>query len=523
MRRNRSLEAPPGPIPERRRSRLLLERLLRAEARARRQRRAFALLVVVGMAGLAAADAWWWQKHSLAAGYILPITAGAYAFGIRTGVALAFLAVVLRYVCAGGTHDLWWVYAGSPLMLAEYLVLAVGVGLAGRAVRRLERQGRLLRLLNAHGRALASALDTVVVERMGVEAAIELAGADGGLVAEAEGAVWKAQAIWRDGGWEERPITWTSESPELPAPLLRPLGAEGQLALRVPGARPLAIVVYRASPEPFAEMTREVLELFVLRVAAALSAADRYRAAVHGTHEKAQMLARVAHEMATPLHVILGLTDVLEARTDAIGREALVRLQRHAQILRTLTASLLDFSRAEASLPAARREPIHVPALYERARDAAVALVGRKAVRVDVVVENGAEWVESDPEMLRQIVTNLATNAAKYTPEGRVELRATRSNGEVFLAVSDTGIGIPESEHELIFEPFYRSPNVGGESGVGLGLALVRDLGHLLDTRVVVRSQEGVGATFSLAVPATERSASGSKEMKEERVLPGHH
>jgi len=521
MRAHRSQEVPPKAGPERRRSRLLLERLLRVEARARRQRLGFAVAVVAGTGALAVADAWWWREHSLAAGYVLPIVLAAYAFGIRAGVLLSALAVALRHLAAKEGADFWWVYGGGALMLAEYVALAVGVGLIGRALRRQERQGRLLRLLNAHGRALAGAVDTAVVERMGVEAAIELAGADGGLVARAEGGRWKADAVWR-AGWQERPLEWTAETARLPGRVLESLDASAQVALRVPVSRPLALVVFRTAPAPFAEATREVLELFALRVAAALNAADRYRAAVQGTHEKAQMLARVAHEMATPLHVILGLTDVLEVHVGALGKEALARLQRQAHILRGLTASLLEFSRAEASLPTARREPIHVPALYERAREAAVAVVGDKAVRVDVVVEAGAEWVESDPEMLRQIVTNLATNAAKYTPEGRVELRATAGNEEVFLAVSDTGVGIPESEHELIFEPFYRRPNVGSESGVGLGLALVRDLGHLLDTRIVVRSREGVGATFSLAVPSTRRLAGGREETRHESAELGH-
>ena len=116
--------------------RAMLERLLRAEVvlRRRRGRRRAAVLVAAMIGTVALADAQLWPGVSLAFGYTLPIALAAYAFGARRGSALAVLCVVLRRVCADRAYGAWWLYTGSALMLAEYLLLAVGLGLLGHAV-----------------------------------------------------------------------------------------------------------------------------------------------------------------------------------------------------------------------------------------------------------------------------------------------------------------------------------------------------------------------------------------------------
>jgi len=178
-----------------------------------------------------------------------------------------------------------------------------------------------------------------------------------------------------------------------------------------------------------------------------------------------------------------------------------------------MTSDLIEFSRLDAPEVWVRNEPVHIPELYQWVQELAAPFVGTKDVRVEVAVEPGAEWVRSDPEKLRQIVTNLATNAVKYTPRGRVELRAARENGRVMLAVRDTGIGIPAHEQARIFEPFYRAGNgTNRESGVGLGLAVARDLARMLGTRIVVDSTERAGSTFSLELPAPEGEDRGGPD-----------
>src|SRR5436309_2116262 len=392
----------------------LLDRLLGSEPTFRRRRRWVGGLVAAMVSALAVVDGRLWPGISLAFGYSVPIALGAYTFGIRLGVELSVLCVILRRICAGRAYGSWWLYAGSALMLAEYFILAVGTGVLGRAVRRLERHARLLRRMSELARGLTG-LETDAALRRAVEASVRLTGADGGFVAA------------------------------------------------------------RDAPR-----------------------------------EKPRVLAHVAHDLAAPLHVILGTTDLLAPHVE----QALVeRLRRQTHVLMQMTNDLIEFSRLDAPALWVRNEPVHIPELYQRVQELAAPFIGTKDVRVEVEVEPGAEWVRSDPEKLRQIVTNLATNAVKYTPRGRVVLRAARENGRVMLAVRDTGIGIPAHEQARIFEPFYRAGNgTNRESGVGLGLAVARDLARMLGTRIVVDSTERAGSTFSLELPAPEGEDRGGPD-----------
>src|SRR5581483_8773886 len=473
----------------------LLDRLLEAEPALRRRRRlhGVGLLVALMIAVVAWADARLWPGISLAFGYAVPITLAAYVFGIRRGLELSFLCVVLRRVCAGRAYGPWWLYAGSALMLAEYLMLAVGGGLLGRAARRLARQARVLQRLSESGRALTTSLDPEAIWRQGVEAAVRLTGADGGFAATANGEDWRTDALFFDGAWQDEPIVWWPHrkgpwggrrpvdgsaygTSTAEAPALQRFGASVQLAAPVTspdGGQRHALVVFRAEPRLFEGPTHEVLQLFGLHVGAALQAAALYRAAVQATADKGRMLAHLAHELAVPLHVVLGSMDVIAAHVDEAGRSGLARLRRQERLLLEMTNNVLEYARLEAGTSDIRRGSVDVPQLYRQVRDLAEPLIGDKDVRLELRVEPGAESVEADVERLRRIMANLAVNAVKYTPRGSVELSAARDNGGVRLAVRDTGPGITPSEQLRIFEPFYRggNGNVPG-SGVGLGLAL---------------------------------------------------
>jgi signal transduction histidine kinase len=506
----------------------LLDRLLELEPVLRRRRRRQAVVVVIAaMVGAVAwADANLWPGMSLAFGYAVPITLTAYVFGIRRGVALSLLCVVLRRVCAGRAYGPWWLYAGSALMLTEYLMLAVGGGLLGRAARRLARQTRTLQRLSEYGSAFTTTLDPEAIWRQAVEAAVRLTGADGGFVATATGNEWQTAAVFFEGTWQPLAFVWwpdrrgpwregkaggplgTGTAPSTGAALERfrvcvELAVPIRLADTDPGH---ALVVCRAEPRLFEQPTREVLSLFASHIAAALQASALYRAAVQAMADKGRMLAHLAQELAVPLHVVMGAMDVLTAHVDEIGRTSLERLRRQERLLLEMTGNLLEYARLEAGKARVRHVRIDVPELYAQIRDLAEPLIGDKDVQVVVAIESGAEAVESDPERLRRIIANLAVNAVKYTPAGRVELIATREKSRVRLAVSDTGPGITPSERQRIFEPFYR----GGDgqapgAGVGLGLALAQELAHLLGTEIAVEGREHsehTGMTFSLALPA---------------------
>jgi signal transduction histidine kinase len=112
--------------------------------------------------------------------------------------------------------------------------------------------------------------------------------------------------------------------------------------------------------------------------------------------------------------------------------------------------------------------------------------------------------VAADPDGLRQVLVNLVENAIKYSPEGgRVELELAQTDGRVRFAVRDAGLGIPASEHERIFEKFFRlDPNLSrGVGGTGLGLYISREIVRRMGGRIRVESEPGRGSTFSFELP----------------------
>ncbi len=492
----------------------LLDRLLQAEA-SLRQRHGLGLLVATMIGTLAVADAWLWPEISLAPGYVVPITLGAYAFGMRLGVELSVLCAILRVLCAGHAYGPWWLYAGSVLMLSEYLLLALGVGLLGRAVRRIERHARVLGRLSAVAGGLTTALDPEAIVRQSVESSVLLTGADGGFAATAGDAGWCTEAVFRHGCWHAQNLVWWphaagpweagsasgAEEPATP----QQLGARVQLVVPIPsveGRPALAIVVFRGAPHVFERPTREVLELFALHVAAALKAATLYRAAVEATEEKARMLACVAHDLRNPLHGLLWDTDTLRAENG--GRKELERMNDNALLALHLVRTLQEFAAIEGRQLSVSPQPVPLARVFDDLQATVGPLISGRPIEFRSRVAAGAETPVSDPYRLQQILGNLLANAAKFTERGAIELAAERPSAEIVISVRDTGIGIEPSELRRVFEPFYRgrARAIGPAPGMGLGLAIARELAGLLGGRLEVESEFGRGSTFRLRLPA---------------------
>src|SRR5438552_13324296 len=370
----------------------LLDRLLGGEPTLRRRRRWVGGLVAAMVSALAVVDGRLWPGISLAFGYSVPIALGAYTFGIRLGVELSVVCVILRRICAGRAYGSWWLYAGSALMLAEYLMLAVGTGMLGRAVRRLERHARVLRRMSELARGLTG-LESDAALRRAVEASVRLTGADGGFVAMSADGDWRPDRVFTDGRWQEETLVWwpralwpwepgrwrSGESPWSEV-ALQQLGARWQMAAPVTagGRRPdTALVVFRAGPRPFERPTREILALFAAHLGASVSAANLFTAAREASREKTRALARVAHDLAAPVHVIIGTTDALAPHADPA---LLDRLRRQTQLLMQMTNDLIEFSRQDVREAWVRSEAVHVPELYARVHELATRLLGTSIV-----------------------------------------------------------------------------------------------------------------------------------------------
>ncbi|MCC6524314.1 MAG: HAMP domain-containing histidine kinase [Polyangiaceae bacterium] len=225
--------------------------------------------------------------------------------------------------------------------------------------------------------------------------------------------------------------------------------------------------------------------------------------------QKSQFMANVTHELRTPIHGIASVAELVESGvygpvTDR-QTEACRTIQASAQSLQKLVDDLLLLARSEAGKLAFDAAPVAPAELVESVVASTHWMLGKKAVKLDVVVEPDLPHLVTDRGKLAQVLVNLLGNAVKFTPEGgRVTLDVRRAPPEALrFSVRDTGIGIEPADLERIFEPF-RQLEGGDErrfGGVGLGLSVVRQLSLLLGGRVEVESAPGKGSTFTLTLP----------------------
>ncbi len=221
--------------------------------------------------------------------------------------------------------------------------------------------------------------------------------------------------------------------------------------------------------------------------------------------ERAQreFVANAAHELRTPLSVITGAVEVLQAGAKEAPEERdrfLGHIERESARLGRLARALLMLARAQTRAETLRLEPVELRPLLER-----VAAGARTPddVTVRVSCPSGLA-VAAQPELAEQIVSNLIDNAAKHTEEGEVVVSARRARGGVAIEVTDTGSGIAPEEREAIFERFYRAGSRDGD-GFGLGLAIVREAVRALGGSVDLESRRGRGTTVRVRLPAAAK------------------
>ena len=223
---------------------------------------------------------------------------------------------------------------------------------------------------------------------------------------------------------------------------------------------------------------------------------------------KSDFLANMSHEIRTPINGVLGMTGLLlETRLDAEQGEFARATERSAQNLLMLVNDLLDFSKIEAGLLTIERIPFDLRVVVDDVAEILAPQATAQGVEIGVRFRPDApRYLLGDPGRVRQIVTNLAGNAVKFTSEGHVLIEVgVTSDGMIRLAVEDTGMGIPADAVSRIFEKFEQADlsTTRKHGGTGLGLAICRELSELMGGRVEVVSEEGKGSIFTayLALP----------------------
>ncbi len=226
---------------------------------------------------------------------------------------------------------------------------------------------------------------------------------------------------------------------------------------------------------------------------------------------KGRFFANISHELRTPLTLIISPLETILARfrgvlgADAVG--LLQTMQSNGLRLLKLINDLLDLVRLDSGVMHVKREPVALDEFLRGMASAARQVADDKRIQLVASVASDVGHVMVDRDKLEKIVLNLQFNALKFTPsEGRVELRMERQGGELVLKVSDTGIGIPKDKLPQMFQRFMQvdASSRRKYQGVGIGLALVKELVEVQGGQVSIESVEGQGSTFTVRLPYLE-------------------
>jgi signal transduction histidine kinase len=216
---------------------------------------------------------------------------------------------------------------------------------------------------------------------------------------------------------------------------------------------------------------------------------------------------------------MMGYTELLlEGQGGLLGerqREWLGIIGQNADRLETLIDDLLDTARIELGKIELKPTPLDLVPLVQEVARALRPQIARKGQRLTLELAAALPAIVGDADRLRQILTNLLSNALKYTPSGgRITITARQDAGGVRVAVQDTGIGLTPAEQAQLFTPFFRAQHETTQrvGGTGLGLAITRALVELHGGAITVTSVPGQGSTFSVMLPtpqAPEETAAG--------------
>jgi signal transduction histidine kinase len=225
-------------------------------------------------------------------------------------------------------------------------------------------------------------------------------------------------------------------------------------------------------------------------------------------------VATASHELRTPLTMLQGTMELLDEDLSEGGdltdaREQVASARGELRRLSVLATELLDLSRLDAAVQL-RNEPVE---LGEIARAVAAEFslrAGDREVELDVD-SAGPCWARADPAACARVVRILIDNALRYAPRGKpIEILAAHHGSSVTIQVADKGPGVPEDEHEHVFERFHRGKATSVESGFGLGLAIGRELAERMGGTLELSDSYGRGACFVLTLPASPSSPSPS-------------
>jgi signal transduction histidine kinase len=315
----------------------------------------------------------------------------------------------------------------------------------------------------------------------------------------------------------EATLAETARSPET-LHILRQLGIRSLLTVPLFARRKLlGAITFVSAREGFAHSPEDVqlAEALAARGALALENAQAYdlalvlqRSAETANKAKSVFLGAMSHELRTPLNAIGGYIELLDlglrGPVTEKQRADFARVKTNQQHLALLITEILNFVRVGSGSMSYAVSDVKGCDALNHAVELIEPLIVQRGLVFDGVSGDPSIVARADPDKVAQILVNLLSNAIKFTPAGgHISAECARVDDRVNLSVIDTGIGLAPEKLETIFEPFVQGKEglADRESGIGLGLAISRDLARAMEGALTVQSTEGQGARFTLSLP----------------------
>jgi signal transduction histidine kinase len=280
-------------------------------------------------------------------------------------------------------------------------------------------------------------------------------------------------------------------------------------ALRAHGKNYGTLCVRTAAGRELLERESWLCQMVAHSAAGALYAAEQSDAARSAVEAKEQFLANVSHEFRTPLHAILGYIDMIEVathpRADAMVGESIERLRVNTWRLQNLLEEILSFAEIRAGRRSVRTENVSLEQIVGDLIPMTRELLSGKPVSLSWEIPASADEIRTDARKLQRALSCLLSNAAKFTEKGAISVTAQRlDHGAIELEVADTGIGIAAADLDFVFDDFRQ---IDGSftrryGGLGLGLALARELVVILDGTLELESTPEEGTKVRIRIPS---------------------
>jgi signal transduction histidine kinase len=241
--------------------------------------------------------------------------------------------------------------------------------------------------------------------------------------------------------------------------------------------------------------------------------------------QKNKFLGMAAHDLRNPIGATLGYSEMLlEGDLTEDDRTLVSKIEASSKFMLRLLNDLLDLSQIESGKLELHLEDVDLAALVKENAELNRIIAGKKNIKLDLISTGEPPRVRADPSKIEQVLSNLISNAIKYSfPDTTIRVFLESKAGEAIVRVQDQGQGIPAAELSQLFQEFQKTSvqSTGGEKSTGLGLAIVKKVVEGHGGRIGVESEVGQGSTFYVSLPLAAADEGGEADRKEHRVEAG--